>query len=52
MACRGSFSSYHEENDPDQKSGRNLDPDKLGCAMTSWRDVTDFAFLLLLSLIQ
>ena len=26
-ACPGSFLSCHEENDPDLKSGRDLDPD-------------------------
>ena len=32
MACHGSFTSCHEENDPDPKYGRDRDPDKPVCA--------------------
>ena len=30
MACPGSFPSCFRENHPDPKSGRDVDPDKLG----------------------
>ena len=45
MACRGSFPSCREENHPNPKSGRNLDPDKPVCATLCRGDVTDPAFL-------
>ena len=44
MACCGSFPSCHEENNPDPKSGRDLDPDKPGCTTFCRRDVTDPTF--------
>ena len=46
MACRGSFPSCHEENDPNPKSGRDLDPDKPGYSTSCREDVTDPAFLI------
>ena len=45
MACCVSLLSCREENDPDPKSGQDLDPDKLVCAMSCWEHLTDPAFL-------
>ena len=36
IACPGSFPSCHEENDPNPKSGWDLEPDKLVCAVSCW----------------
>ena len=38
------FPSCHEENGPDPKSGRDLDPDKPVCAKSCREDITDPAF--------
>ena len=43
MACRGTFQSC-EENDPNHKSGWDLDPDKLVCTTFCRGNVTDPAF--------
>ena len=40
-ACRGSSPYCHEENYPNPKSGRDIDPDKPACAMSCQGDVTD-----------
>ena len=45
MACHGSFPSCHEENDPNPKSGRDLDPEKPVCTVSCWGDVSNPAFL-------
>ena len=36
MACCVSLLSCREENDPDPKSGQDLDPDKLVCTTSCW----------------
>ena len=38
MACRGSFPFCHGDNHPDQKSGRDLDPDKPVCTVSCQGD--------------
>ena len=45
MACPGSFPSSRGENHPDHRSGRDLDPDKLGCTTSYWGDETGPTFL-------
>ena len=44
IACPGSFPSCREENDPDSKSGWDLNPDKPECSTSCWEDVTDPSF--------
>ena len=44
MACPNSFLSCRE-NDPDPKSGQDLDPDKLVWSTSCREDVTDPSFL-------
>ena len=39
--CPGSLPSSHGEKHPDPKSGRDLDPDKLGCTTSCRGDETD-----------
>ena len=39
MTCCGSFPSCREENFPDPKSGRDLDPEKQVCATSCQEDV-------------
>ena len=36
MACRGTFLSHQEKNDPDPKLGQYVDLDKAVCAMYCW----------------
>ena len=45
MACRCSFQSCHEENDPNPMSGLDLDSNKLECATSCWANITDPTFL-------
>ena len=47
IACPGSFTFCCEENDPDPKSGRDLDPDKPVWSTSYWEDVTDPSFCML-----
>ena len=44
MACPDSFPSCHEENDPNPKSGRDLDPDKPVWSTSCREYVTDPSF--------
>ena len=44
MACHGSFLSCCEENDPDHKSGWDLDTDKPVCSTSCREYVTDPSF--------
>ena len=49
MAFCSHFLCSYRENHPSSKSGRDLDPDRLGCTMSCRGDVTDPTFSCFLS---